>query len=800
MALFLIRRFEKKRLELRLKAELNPGRIRKEYLEFLDQMHDGYVETDREGNITFVNKPLLRELGYANRQELCGQFFWELSQEKYQSGIESTFNKVFESHRPLELFKLVIPGKEGKRMVGEAAVSPVLENGTVSATKTTIRNITRRAEAEKEQDFQKDFLDSLLQQSPIAIAVVDKSRKLSVVNEAFSSYFGGAQEGAIGKRLDAYLSAPELMPQIYHYMDKRSREPLYLTGMRNHKDGSVNDLEIFVQPFFAGSIKYGHLFFFNDISEQRKAEAQLVNTTTAHRAVLDTLQDAYFEADASGFLSYVNQPFVDAVGYTEKEELIGTHFRHLVARSSGIEFLRKFRQLHRTGKSIKPIEIRYWNRKKGEFVSEVVASPIMEEGKVVGSRGIVRDISIRVKAEELLKAAKEEAERDLEIGREIQQGFFPFALPEIPGWEIASSFKAARQVSGDFYDVFPMADERYVGLVVADVCDKGVGAALFMVLLRSLLRSTSELYGSGADAETMLREIVERVNTYVVKNHGQSNMFATLVLGILDPSKNTLFYVNGGHDAPLLIDSRGKLRKELLPTGPAFGFSNELPFEMDSIDFMPGDLLLAFTDGFAEARNVAGEFYTGERLLKEAGRSWPSAFSAVWHLETEVFGHMGEQIQQDDLTMLGLRRRGKEEAYTHLFSRKASIPNLHLFRNFVQEVCQSMPVEEKLIQDLKLAVDEVCSNLIQYGYSGRDTGKILLRITDRDPLIEIRLEDTGHPFDPDWIEAPNLSENIEERKIGGLGLFLVRETMDEVSYESHEKYNVLILKKRYKQS
>ena len=519
-------------------------------------------------------------------------------------------------------------------------------------------------------------------------------------------------------------------------MENRSREPLYMTGQRNRKDGSVNDVEVFVQPFFAGSIKHGHLFFFNDISEQRKAEAELVNTKTAHRAVLDTLQDAYFEADRSGFLSYVNQPFVEAVGYSRKEELIGTHFRHLVARSSSIDFLREFKQLLRTAKPMKPIEIRYMNRKKGEFISEVVASPILEEGKVIGSRGIVRDISIRVRAEEILKAAKEEAERDLEIGREIQQGFFPLFLPDIPGWEIATSFKPARHVSGDFYDVFPMADHSYYGLVVADVCDKGVGAALFMVLLRSLLRSTSELYGPGVPVELMLMEIVDRVNKYIVNTHGQSNMFATLVLGILDPAENKLYYVNGGHDAPVLIDSLGNLKAELEPGGPALGFSADLPFEWGVVDFQPGDILLSFTDGFAEARNLDGDFYTGERLLEEASRVWPSALSAVRHLEVDVFDYMGEQMQLDDLTMVALRRRKENEAVSHAFSQKALMTKLPLFRNFIQEVCQQLKLDEDLTQNVKLAVDEVCSNLIQYGYEGMETGKIHLQIEDQDSLLK----------------------------------------------------------------
>jgi sigma-B regulation protein RsbU (phosphoserine phosphatase) len=190
------------------------------------------------------------------------------------------------------------------------------------------------------------------------------------------------------------------------------------------------------------------------------------------------------------------------------------------------------------------------------------------------------------------------AERDLEIGREIQSGFFPQFMPSIPGWEVSTYFKAARQVSGDFYDVFPIGKTRYFGIVVADVCDKGVGAALFMVLLRSLVRFYSEQYQKEVLVEEMLDNMALSVNNYIVNNHGQSNMFATLVLSILDPESGKLYYVNGGPDSPVLVDANGQIKDSLNPTGPAFGFSTELTFEYGAIDFMPGDLLLSFTDGF----------------------------------------------------------------------------------------------------------------------------------------------------------------------------------------------------------
>lgn len=793
-----IRHFEKRKQETQLRRKLDPQRTREEYQEFLDHLQDGYMETDDHGKITFVNRSFLNDLGVKRPEELYGKAFWHLAPEKYQEGLAGTFKQVFETRAPLDHFKMVYPGSRGKRQVGEVAVSPVLHEGSVTATKCIIRNITRRFDAEKEQSFQQDFLEALLQQAPMAIAVLDKSGNLSVVNPSFEKFFGETGEDITGKKLDAFLAAPELMKSTNEYLKSRAGTPFYRAGRRNRRDGSVSDVEVFVQPFFAGSIKYGHLVFFNDISEQRKAEAELVNTTNTYRSVLDNLNDAYFEADIKGYLTFVNRPFVDAVRHQSRESLIGTHFRHLVERGSRKRFLREFMQIYTIGKTVKPIELRYITSEGRELISEVVASPILENGKAVGSRGIIRDISIRVKAEEILREAKEEAERDLEIGREIQLGFFPATLPEVTGWDIAARIKVARQVSGDFYDVFPMAGGSCYGLVIADVCDKGVGAALFMVLLRTLLRSTAEQYPTGTPAELMLDEIIRKVNHYVVNTHGQSNMFATLVMGILDCSRQNFHYINAGHDSPVVVDRHGKIRETLEPTGPAVGFSADLPFDRRMLTFQPGDVLLAFTDGLTEARNMEGAFYTEERLLQDASRSWPSAFSTVHQLVANVFGHMGEQMQFDDLTVLAIRRKMENELNCHVFHRKALMENLAQFRDFVEETSLLLNLEQDLAQSIKLAVDEVCANLIQYGYEDRDPGEIKLSILPGEKELEIRIEDQGQPFDPSGADTPYLGDDIAQRQIGGLGLYMVKEIMDEVRYESHPDRNTLVLKKKIK--
>ena len=147
---------------------------------------------------------------------------------------------------------------------------------------------------------------------------------------------------------------------------------------------------------------------------------------------------------------------------------------------------------------------------------------------------------------------------ELKIGRAIQSGFLPTKTPEIEGWKISPYFQSAREVSGDFYDTFTIDGHSRVGLIVADVCDKGVGAALFMTLFRSLLRSTAKIheFSEGTDdpesrktesPEQLLKRCVQFTNNYIATTHGHTSMFATLFFGLLEPETGHLYYINAGH-------------------------------------------------------------------------------------------------------------------------------------------------------------------------------------------------------------------------------------------------------------
>jgi sigma-B regulation protein RsbU (phosphoserine phosphatase) len=270
-------------------------------------------------------------------------------------------------------------------------------------------------------------------------------------------------------------------------------------------------------------------------------------------------------------------------------------------------------------------------------------------------------------------------ERELEIGRRIQASFLPEEIPQLPGWEIAARFEPARQVAGDFYDLFPLVQNRRLGLVIGDVCDKGVGAALFMALFRTLIRAFAQqhytlrwmdaLVEDGPARRTRsgrpvlpttgtsaLKNAIELTNNYIANTHGSTHMFATVFLGVLDPSDGLLLYVNGGHEFPILVNSTG-VKERLEPTGPLVGVFPGAQFEIQSVDIEPGDMLVAFTDGVTEAQNAAGEFFGRERLYGLMTRPTATASELLDSIQGGVGGFMGDADPSDDIALLAVRRQ-----------------------------------------------------------------------------------------------------------------------------------------------
>lgn len=260
------------------------------------------------------------------------------------------------------------------------------------------------------------------------------------------------------------------------------------------------------------------------------------------------------------------------------------------------------------------------------------------------------------------KLYRKALQRELEIGREIQAGFLPETLPSVQGWEIAASLISAREVAGDFYDAFELPDGS-IGLVIADVCDKGVGAALFMTLFRSLVRVIAsqdyfehfERTSHGHSTAERLKRTISLTNNYIAETHEKSGMFATLFFGILDPHDGRLIYINGGHEPPVILRG-GRVRETLHKTGPAVGAIINSLFEIRETQVQPGEILFCFTDGVPDCKNPQGEFYGREQLTMAFQRAEGSAQDAVESIVRELNGYTSGATRFDDIAMLAARR------------------------------------------------------------------------------------------------------------------------------------------------
>lgn len=244
---------------------------------------------------------------------------------------------------------------------------------------------------------------------------------------------------------------------------------------------------------------------------------------------------------------------------------------------------------------------------------------------------------------------KERLESELTVAHTIQASLLPQRLPRIAGWEVAACWDAAREISGDFYDCFPVPGDRW-GFVIADVAGKGVPAALFMALCRTLTRSFS------MDGRSP-REAITRVNDLIIAD-SYSEWFVTLFYGLLDPKWGILTFINAGHPRPLWLRAKDKKIEKLSADGMALGVFEGIKLEEKSIQLDPGDLVLFYTDGISEAMDSNGNLYGDRRIQTQVSRvAQETPATILDSLQKDVANFSKGKPRADDLTALILKRK-----------------------------------------------------------------------------------------------------------------------------------------------
>ncbi len=383
--------------------------------------------------------------------------------------------------------------------------------------------------------------------------------------------------------------------------------------------------------------------------------------------------------------------------------------------------------------------------------------------------------------------AQERIESELEIATKIQMGMLPTIFPpnpNLPDVDLYASLIPAKEVGGDLYDFFSDGDTLY--FTVGDASGKGVPASLLMAVTSSLFRSVALHLKDPAKVLTSMNNAIAEKN--------DANMFITLFVGALNVRTGELLYSSAGHNAPVLVRDRKATFIETIPNLP-LGVMPDIEFAAHSMSITPEDLLFLYSDGLTEAENSELELYSDARLLDELDGTYSivmsrEVLSRVMH---SVHDFVKDNEQSDDLTMLAIKLKPYEMT-TELII-KNEISELDRMAAFIEELGERMSLEMALVMNLNLALEEAVSNIILYAYPQKMGEEISIKCSEVNNSLIFTISDRGIEFDPTQMREVDITLSAEEREIGGLGIFLIRQIMDEVKYERIDDKNILTIKK-----
>jgi serine phosphatase RsbU (regulator of sigma subunit)/anti-sigma regulatory factor (Ser/Thr protein kinase) len=406
-----------------------------------------------------------------------------------------------------------------------------------------------------------------------------------------------------------------------------------------------------------------------------------------------------------------------------------------------------------------------------------------------------------VRQQQVEARERERLEQELRVARIIQETLLPKSVPEIAGWQAAAYWQPARAVGGDFYDFIELSDGR-LGIVIADVTDKGVPAALVMATTRSILRSAAERHSSAG-------EVLSRVNNLLVGDIPR-NMFVTCLYAILEPASGLLQYANAGHNLPYCKRHHGV--DELRATGMPLGLLPEMNYEECETNLSAGESVLLYSDGLVEAHNPDREMFSFKRL-RELVQIHPGGAGLVEFLLLELASFTGDDWEQeDDVTFVTLERQEavmRRSKGITLTNERVDGEPMDILAEFS---LPSKPGQERVAMEqiavavadlrlpaarldrLKTAVSEATMNAIEHGNDYRAELPVKIKVLASDQDLEVHITDQGGEKIITEREAPDL-----EAKLAGLqsprgwGLFLIKNMVDEMEIITDQSHHTIVL-------
>jgi serine phosphatase RsbU (regulator of sigma subunit)/anti-sigma regulatory factor (Ser/Thr protein kinase) len=383
--------------------------------------------------------------------------------------------------------------------------------------------------------------------------------------------------------------------------------------------------------------------------------------------------------------------------------------------------------------------------------------------------------------------------QEMRVAQLIQQNFLPKELPSTSGWDVAAFYRPAREVGGDFYDFIDLPDGR-LGILVADVTDKGVPAALVMASTRSVLRSSAQrLVEPGA--------VLERVNEIVVQDM-PPKMFVTCLYGVLEPRTGRFRFANAGHNLPCVQTGDGAV--EVRATGMPLGLLPGMSYEENEVVVGPGRTLLLYSDALPEAHAPDGEMFGFPKLVEVTGSS---SDHVIDRLLTELERFTGPAWEQeDDITLVSLRRGvhaedgllgvddqpGRELA---AFAVPSEPGNERVVMGLVADAVSGLGLADERLDRLATAVSEATMNAIEHGNQNRSDLFVQVRVFASERTLVVRITDQGVGSQvSDDVETPDIEAKLRgEQSPRGWGLFLIKNMVDDMHVFEDEDHHTVDL-------
>jgi PAS domain S-box-containing protein len=760
----------------------------------IESAGEGIIVIDEDSKVILWNQTAEEMFGYAAK-EIIGHPVTHLIPERYLSQHSTASKRVFESGQlahPGVTHELAAVRNDGT----EFPMELTLANWSIAGetyVSGILRDISERKEAEEALRQSNERVRTIVEIAPDAVIAIDERQTITLFNPKAEEVFGYSADDVIGQPMTMLM--PEKSRSVHpNEINKFGKEDATARSMDNRreimgqrKDGSIFPAEAGIAKMVINNETF-FTTFFRDITERKEAEAELRRLSTA----LKSAADGVAIIDLEDKIQWVNPSFEQMTGYGF-DEVQGESITILNSGKHSDEFYEQIGKTTNTGEVWRGEIIQ--KRKDGSFYTEELSiTPILDETeKIENLVSIRQDVTERKELERQLEIANERMSEELNFARDIQMGLLPLIFPAFPTrseFNIFAQLIPAREVGGDFYD-FYFVDEFHLCFVVGDVSGKGAPGALLMAVSKTLIKSR-------AMDDFSPSSILTHVNNELSQNN-ESAMFVTVFLGIMDIRTGKIEYTNAGHNPPYIRRKRGLVEKLGAFHGPVIGAMPGLHYKESSTVLEEDDIIVVFSDGITEAMNLKDELYSDERLeLFLATDNLNTPQKLVDQVVRDVKRHEGDAEQADDITLLAMKFTGKtdiEETGRLDVKIKNQITQLAVVEERFESFCQEFAIPDLTRQQVSMVLDEMLNNIVSYAYRDESEHMIDVEFVLSGTRLVITVRDDGVPFNPFALDPPNIALSLDDREVGGLGIYLVRGVMDEYMYNRHIGRNVVTLVK-----